>query len=68
MAKRAKKELQTFTAKQLLLCEATLVTKAENIEEAKQKFKRGDCSTWNVGHVIFEASPSDVALLEEEKK
>ncbi len=57
-----------YKATQLLLCECTLVTDAENLEEAKDKFKRGRCVNQVTGKVLYQTEPSDITLVEEENK
>ena len=68
MAKKKKTEIHMYKATQLLLCECTLVTDAENLEEARDKFKRGRCVNQVTGKVLYQTEPSDIALVEEENK
>lgn len=66
MVKKKKTEIHAYKATQLLLCECTLVTYAEDLEEAKTKFKRGDYSGLGMGKVLYQTNPGDITLVEEE--
>lgn len=66
MPKKTKTEIHMYKATQLLLCECTLVTDAEDLEEAKDKFKRGRCTSQVTGKVLYQTEPSDITLIEFE--